>query len=417
MTIDADNTAGIRLSDRIVPEAELLARHERCRSLMAALHPEAGGLMVFSRVGMYYFTGTLANGVFWLPARGEALLMLRKGLERARLESPYIRTAVYRSYSELGRVAAGAGSPLTPVISAEQSGLPWNMAENLRQRLPDSTFQDAMNLMNQLRALKSPWEMERMRTAGAGMARSTEDILPGRLHPGMTEMEVARIVSDVFFSQGSCGLTRMNAAGEEMFLGYTSSGQGGNYPTYYNGPLGSFGMHPAAPYLGSPHKVWEKGEFLLVDTGFCFEGYNTDKTISYFAGKEKDIPTRAAKGHELCRRIELDIARELRPGAIPAELYAKALAMADQGGFGKEFMGLGENKVPFLGHGIGLCIDEWPVIAARFTRPLEAGMTIALEPKVGLPGIGMVGTENTWEITEDGGVCQSGTVCGIVCVE
>jgi Xaa-Pro aminopeptidase len=91
--------------------------------------------------------------------------------------------------------------------------------------------------------------------------------------------------------------------------------------------------------------------------------------------------------------------------------------MAEKAGFAEGFMGLGGNKVPFLGHGIGLCIDEWPVLARRFDKPLEAGMTLAIEPKIGLPGFGMVGTENTWEVTDNEAVCLSGGIRDFVCVE
>jgi Xaa-Pro aminopeptidase len=58
--------------------------------------------------------------------------------------------------------------------------------------------------------------------------------------------------------------------------------------------------------------------------------------------------------------------------------------------------------VKFLGHGIGLEIDELPVLARGFKQPLEAGMTIAIEPKFTFPGIGVVGIENSYLITDDG---------------
>ena len=108
----------------------------------------------------------------------------------------------------------------------------------------------------------------------------------------------------------------------------------------------------------------------------------------------------------------------MKAGAIPSELYGLALGMAEKTSFSNDFMGLGASKVPFLGHGIGLCIDEWPVLAKRFDKPLQTGMTIAVEPKIGLAGIGMVGVENTWEITDNSAVCLSSTGRNeIICVE
>jgi Xaa-Pro aminopeptidase len=80
-------------------------------------------------------------------------------------------------------------------------------------------------------------------------------------------------------------------------------------------------------------------------------------------------------------------------------------------------MALGGNKVGFVGHGIGLALDETPVIAKGFDAPLEEGMVIALEPKLGIPGFGMVGLENTFEVTASGGRSLTGDATAILCVE
>ena len=395
-------------------DRELSLRRQRCLQLLDELHPEAGGLMLFGRVNIYYFTGVMGAGIYWLPRRGEPLLLVRKGSERVELENASITVRRYRSFGGIARIADECGAPLTPVIAAEKAALPWTLAENLMKRLPSSRFVKAELLLSRLRAVKSSWELERMREAGARHAEALEERFPRLVSPGMSEMRMARIVSDIFYSLGSCGLSRMHALGEEMVLGEVSVADSGNYPIFYNGPLGCKGVHPSVPFLGSPDIIWKDGELLTVDTGFCFEGYNSDKTVCYFAGA--NIPAHVRRAHDLCCEIETATAQALRPGAIPAKLYANALHMAKKAGFAEGFMGLAGNKVPFLGHGVGLCIDEWPVLAARFEKPLEEGMTIALEPKLGLKGIGMVGTENTWEVTALGGRCLSGNVRDIICV-
>lgn len=398
-------------------EHELLSRRQRCRQLLAEMHPEAGGALLFGRVNIYYFTGIMGAGVYWLPQEGEPLLLVRKGAERAGLDNPGLVVANYRSYGDIARLASDHGVPLSPLIAAEQACLPWSLAENLQKKLPDKRFINADLLLSRLRAVKSPWELSLMREAGSRHAKAVEEHLPRLISPGMTEMQVAQCVSDAFYSLGSCGLTRLNAFGEELVLGEVSAADNGNYPTFYNGPLGCRGAHAAAPFLGCPQTVWKEGEVLTLDAGFCFEGYNSDKTVCYFAGSRNEIPPLAQSAHDLCRKIEESTARALLPGAIPSELYRNALRMADEAGFAAGFMGLGGNKVPFLGHGIGLCIDEWPVLASRFEKPLEAGMTIAVEPKIGIAGVGMVGTENTWEVGEKGAKSLSGGICDFICVE
>lgn len=400
-----------------IPLTELKNRQSQCLELLDRLRPDAGGLMIFNRLNIYYFTGTMGAGVYWLPKTGSPLLMVRKGSERALFDNPGLAVATYRSFSDLPVLASEHGSPLTPVIAAEQSALPWSLAENLQRRLPQTNFINADQVLTRLRAVKSPWELGKMRNAGALHAKAAEELLPQRISPGMTELKVAHATSKVFYSLGGCGLTRLNAFGEELLLGEVSVGDNGNFPTFYNGPLGCRGAHPAAPFLGCPETVWRDGQLLVLDAGFCFEGYNSDKTVCYFAGIRSEIPPLASKAFEVCLKIEEIIAARMRPGAIPLELYAEAVQMAEKAGFSEGFMGLGGNKVPFIGHGIGLCIDEWPVLAPRFDSPLQAGMTLALEPKIGLEGIGMVGTENTWEITENGAVCLSGCGQEIICVE
>ena len=400
-----------------MPAEELAVRHAACRSLLAAELPGAGGLLAFSRVSIYYLTGTLANGVLWLPLEGEPVLMVRKGLDRARLESPLGSIATYRSYGDIPRLCQEAGSPLSPVAGAEMAGLNWALGGLLTARLSGVDFVAADRVLAKAQAVKTPWELAKMRLCGARHDQSLLDILPKALKPGMTEREVSLAVWDAFYSLGHQGLMRMGAHNEEVFLGHVSSGDSGNYPSFYNGPLGLRGEHPAVPFMGYAGKVWNLGEVLAIDCGFALEGYNTDKTHVYWAGPESSIPDAVRAAQDFCIRVQARAAERLKPGEIPADIYAESLAMAGQEGFAEGFMGLGGNKVPFLGHGIGLVIDAYPVLAKGFDEPLEEGMVLALEPKMGIAGVGMVGVENTFEVTPAGGVCLTGERYGIVGVE
>ena len=85
------------------------------------------------------------------------------------------------------------------------------------------------------------------------------------------------------------------------------------------------------------------------------------------------------------------------PGAVPEEIFLELWPTVPEE-FAEGFMNGGK----FLGHSIGLVMDESPVLARGFRAPLEAGMTFACEPKIALPGIGVVGTENTYEIVSHG---------------
>jgi Xaa-Pro dipeptidase len=401
----------------VLPLEEMTRRHEACRAALAKYHPAAEGLAVFSRLGLYYLTGTFGNGVFWLPREGRPVLMIRKGIERARLESPLEDIHPFRSYGDIPGICSDAGSPFETTVAAEMNGLSWNLSGLLQNKLKGVRFVPGDMTLARAQAVKSPWELNKMRLCGERHARSLVELLPGKLKVGMTEREASHAVWEVFFELGHPGMLRMGAHGEEIFLGHVAAGDSGNYPSVFNGPLGLRGEHPAIPFMGYAGKVWKKGQPLSVDCGFAVEGYHTDKTQVYWAGSRESIPDSVARAHAFCMDVQAWVAENLKPGAIPSEIWTHCHDWAVKEGFEAGFMGLGGNKVPFLGHGIGLVVDAWPVFARGFDEPFEAGMVMAVEPKMGIEGVGMVGVENTFEVTENGCACLTGDSFGMICVE
>ncbi|MBI4807095.1 MAG: aminopeptidase P family protein [Desulfovibrio sp.] len=400
----------------VMPAEEIARRHQACRAVLAKTAPEAGGLAVFSRLAIYYLTGTFGNGMLWLPMEGEPVLLIRKGIERAMMESPLSRVVAFRSYGDVPGICAEAGSPLTPVVAAEMNGLSWSLSGLLLSKLKDVRFVPGDMALSKCQAVKTEWELAKIRLCGQRHAKAMVELLPARLKPGMTEREVSHTIWDIFFELGHTGIMRMGSHGEEIFLGHVSAGDSGNYPSVFNGPLGLRGEHPATPFMGYAGQVWRAGEPLSVDCGFALEGYVTDKTQIFWAASGPAISDEVASAHSFCMDVQSFVAENLKPGAIPSELYAHCREWAVKQGFAEGFMGLGGNKVPFLGHGIGLVVDAWPVLAKGFDEPFEAGMVMAVEPKMGIAGVGMVGVENTFEVTPSGGVCLTGDSFGILSV-
>ena len=395
---------------------ELGLRHERCRWALAGVAPESGGLLVLSRLNIYYLTGTYGAGVLWLPLEGDPVLLCRRGIERARLESPLPHILPFRSFRDLPGLLAGVGSPLSAIAAAEMGGITWALGRTMAEHLAPAKLVPGDRALSLARAVKSPWELEIIRAAGADHNRAMRERLPALIHPGMTEREISHRAWEVLFASGHQGLLRMENYGEEVFLGHVSAGDSGNYPSVFNGPVGLRGEHPATPHMGSA-KRWERGEPLVCDFGFVRSGYHTDKTQVYFAGPREAIPERAAAAHEFCIEVQAWVAGQLRPGSVPSQLAEHCFAWAERAGWTEGFMALGGNKVRFIGHGIGLAIDEYPVIAKGFDAPLEEGMLLAVEPKIGIPGFGMVGVENTFEVLPGGGRCVTGEAYDIICVE
>lgn len=372
--------------------------------------------MVFSRLNIYYFSGSFASGVFWLPLDGEPVLFCRRGEERAKLESPLRHIFPFRSYGDIQPILADLGLSLPTPIAAEMNGLSWTLSNSLMKHLPTQKFMPADKIIRISRAKKSEWELNIIRQAGSRHAKCLTTLLPPLLREGVTELEICHIISELFYSEGHLGILRMENYGEEAFLAFVSIGDSANYPSVFNGPLGIRGVHPATPHMGSPDIKWKAGKPLTIDNGFTLAGYMTDKTQVYWLGDIRSMPMQALNAHTFCIELQGKIAEFLRPDILPSEIWKHCLTEVERSEWREGFMGLGKNKVSFVGHGIGLAIDEYPVLTSGFDLPFEEGMTIAVEPKIGIPGFGMVGVENTFEVTAHGGKSLTGDNFNIISV-
>ena len=166
----------------------------------------------------------------------------------------------------------------------------------------------------------------------------------------------------------------------------------------FDGPIGETGVNPSAP-VGAGVRPLERNAPILIDSGAVFNGYHADMTRTYVIGK---LPAKLEQAHKFCCALLDEIGTKLVPGAIPRDLYELALKRADQAGYREEFMNRGVLKAKFLGHGVGLELDEWPVITKSFTQPLEENMVLAIEPKI-IFDEGAVGVEDTFLVTTNGG--------------
>lgn len=399
------------------PLSELQSRWRKCQTLLQKFSPDVDGILLFSRLNIFYYSGSFINGALWLPIDGSPILFCRRGVERARNESSIPTIIEFSSYSDIGRTLVELGFSMPSRMATEMNGISWALSQSLTKHLPNTTFISGDKIIAMTRAKKSAWELEILRETGKRHNLCLTERLPSLLSAGMNEFEMGHIISDLFYSEGHQGILRMEKFGEEIFFGHIAIGESANYPSVFNGPVGLKGIHPAAPFMGSAKVTWQHGQPLTIDNGFSLSGYQTDKTHVYWLGSHSTIPQAVKNAHNFCVEMQTMVAEQLRPGTVPSEIWNKCTAMVANTPWETGFMGLASNKVSFVGHGIGLAIDEYPVLARGFNEPLEAGMTLAIEPKVGIAGLGMVGTENTFEVTPSGGTSLTGTNYEILCIE
>lgn len=400
-----------------IPQTELQLRLGAVRRRLQQFAQDSNGILIFSRLNIYYFTGSFINGVLWVPLEGSPILLCKKGLNRAELEGCPYPLENFRGYSDIVPLLAKHGQTLSKTIAAEFNGLSWGLSKSLEKRLAGTSFVNGDCVISSTRAIKSAYEIALLEEAGRKQDLCMTRLLSERIHPGMTEFEIGTTCFNLFLENGSHAFLRMERFGEEVFFGHVAAGNIANYPSVYNGPVGLRGMHPSMPFMGSQQVTWQKNSPLNIDNCFSFSGYHTDKTHVYWSGSKSSIPNQLQEAHDFCLSIQEYIACNMRPGVIPAELYKHCLERAVKEGHDLGFMGLALNKVNFIGHGIGLVIDESPVIAKGFTAPFEKNMVLALEPKIGIEGIGMVGIENTFVVEENGGRSINGHEYEIICVD
>jgi len=394
-----------------VPLTELKDRMQRFRVRMDADNPNWELAAFFGRVNQYYFTGTMQDGVLLVPRHREAVFCVRRSFERAVNESLFPDIRPMKSFRDA--VPAVPAAAARQVIHLETELVPLALIQRFRKHFPCNEIAALDAPIAWVRSVKSPYELSIMERCGAIHRRVMEDRVPAMLREGMNEAEFACDLYSLLVREGHQGTVRFGMFNVDIAVAQLGFGENSIYPTSFDGPGGCVGISPAAPVLGSRDRKLQKGDLVFVDVGCAMDGYHTDKTMVYMFGRP--LPDEIVAAHRRCVELEHRLASLLRAGAIPSKICTETLASLNPE-FLKNFMGFGDRRANFLGHGVGLQIDEPPVLAEGFDEPLVAGMVLAIEPKKGIPDVGMVGSENTYLVTPEGGRSITGNSPGLMLV-
>jgi Xaa-Pro aminopeptidase len=390
-----------------VPLAELVERMRRFCNLMDRENPDWETAVIFGKINQYYFTGTMQDGMLLIPRGRDPVFFVRRSLERAVAESNFPDILPMKSF----RDAAGKAGTRFDQVFLEMELVPLALFGRFRNYFPFRETAPLDSTILKVRALKSPFELALLERSGELHRKVLEEDVPGLLQAGMSEAEFGADLFRAMVREGHHGLVRFGMFDTEIVAGQLGFGESSIYPTYFDGPGGAYGLGAATPVLGSRDRRLKPGDLVFIDTGFGVEGYHTDKTMTYMF--EKPQTGEAIAAHTRCVEIQDKMASLLKPGNTPEQVYATITEELDEE-FRKNFMGFGDRRVQFLGHGVGLQIDEYPVISKGYQEPFQEGMVVALEPKKGISGVGMVGIENTYIVTPSGGRCITGTSKGLI---
>jgi Xaa-Pro aminopeptidase len=370
---------------------EILGRIGNLHAALTAESADWGAAFIVDKINRYYFTGTIQDGVFILKRSGDFAYCVRNSYERAKIESPLPESSII-PMTNYKNAADAVGADTGAAAFIETEVMPVAMLERLKKYFNIEAVLPVDRHILNIRAVKSPYEMSCMEESGRQHKILLESTVPALLKAGMSEAELSSSMYKEMVALGYHGVSRFSMFGCECIIGQFGFGENSLYPTNFDGPGGMKGMSPAVPIIGDRSRLLRKGDLVFVDVAYGIDGYHTDRTQVYSFGAEPSREVMAA--HRECMQVQKNLAAALKPGAIPSELYESA--------------GFTNRNVRFLGHGVGLYIDEYPVITSGFNTPLKENMTIALEPKRGIDGVGLVGGEDTYVVTPDGGKILTG---------
>ena len=379
----------------LVPASEIKHRIEKLRNVLAGRGLD--GALIFQNVDLFYFSGTMQRGVLYVPVEGEPLLMVIKSLGRAGRESPLANLVRLRGYSHVFRVLAEHGHAEPARVGLEMDVLPTSRYLWLAQRAKGTEWADISRDLRLIRMIKSEYEVAQFRKGTAILATGYREVA-GLIREGMSELEVDGNLALAARREGHMGIMRMRAFNQEMTYAHVLSGDSGSQVSFCDLPHSGTGCSPAMPQ-GAGTRLIGRDEPIGIDYGVAVNGYVTDQFRTLVLGR---LPGPLARAHDCAVSILDALEAEAVPGASSAALYRRAAAMAEDWGLAEHFMGFGEGQVRFVGHGLGLEIDEFPILTPGFDLPLQENMVMAIEPKFVFPGRGVVGIEDDYRVTPGG---------------
>lgn len=389
---------------KLLPKSESENRIKNIYEIMS--DKEWDNIIITNRIHQYYFTGTLQDSITVINKNKGIFLFVKRDFERAKEEATINNIYKINSFKDILKVMDSNFK--ATYIDYEKTTL--MTFERLKKYLTFKELKNIDGILDELLSVKSDYEVDMLIKSGK-MHNDFYDKVPKLLKEGMSEHELQGLMYNEKIKIGNHGLVRFSNIYSENIIGQFGFGVNSLKNTNHDGPGGMKGLCALVPVVGSDDTFLKKGDLLFLDTGVGYYGYQTDKTRVYLFNAKPTNEMR--EKHLACMEVLENTRKLLKPGNIPHDIYNEV--MNNLPSILKEnFMGFKDRTIHFLGHGTGLYVGEPPIIANKFYKEIKENMIFALEPKVGIENVGMVGVEETFHITKDGAKCITGGAKEIV---
>ena len=342
---------------------------------------------------IYYASGRFFRGYVYIPAEGVVYWFVMKPQIYDDSEPGIV---FIRKPEEIPSILSENSNFPPSSAGLEENDLTYSDIIRLKALFPNSELKNASVIMKRARMVKTEWEIEEMKIDGIHHSKVYSEI-KDCYSPGMTDLKLQIEIEKKLRLEGSLGVSRVSGNLMEINLGSVINGDNADNPSPYEFTMGGSGVNPVLPVGANDSPILE-GNTVMIDMNGAFNGYQTDMTRVWSLGETSDL---AKKAHECSIKILRTLEKEALPGVPVKNLYDLAINIVENEGLRPYFMGH-KSQVGFIGHGVGIELNELPVVNAKSKDFLEKNMTIALEPKFVIPHIGAVGIENTYRVTEKG---------------
>ncbi len=370
---------------------------ERIRTLQKELQKEEIDFsLIMYKSDLYYYSGTGQSCILTIPMEGEPILFARRLKERIEEETKLDEIVPIRSSKEIYKELKERGLKVEEGrMGLEADVIPAEMYKKTEEIFPNKEAVSIGNTLRMIRAVKDEKEIELLKKS-AKILDEVQELVPDIVKEGMTEVELSgKLYAEMRIRGGQAAVRSRDFYTEGGGNGFVLSGNNTALATYTLTATGGPGLHQSNPFGPNMKKIKE-GELILVDLSIAYNGYITDETRCYTIGKANQ---KIKERYQLQLDVENEMAKLMREGKNAMEVYAETYEYAKERGIKENLMGGGE--IPFLAHGVGLELNDFPVITKRFDYMLQKGNVLAAEPKLNYYGEMTIGSENTYVVKKN----------------
>ncbi|MCX7769456.1 MAG: Xaa-Pro peptidase family protein [Proteobacteria bacterium] len=354
---------------------------------------DLSAVILIQNVSLYYYTNTIQLGVLVVGIDFEPVYFVKRDYERAKEESPIKNIFKINSFKEITNYL----NLESKKIGLELDVLPYNQYLRFKEVCKDAIFIDISMDLRKLRMVKSDYEISKMKQAGILLEETIKEV-SSYIKEGITEWDIACEMEYIARKKGHMGPVRMRAFNQEMYFGHFLAGESAFTLSYVDSPTAGKGQGGFFPQ-GASKKKLKEGDILSIDFVFVYEGYMVDQTRVFSIGEpNKEVKRIMRTAKDLKEMLEQDT----RQGITCDDLFEKTYNIVKENKLEDIFMGIGDRKTNYIGHGIGLELDELPVITKGVSDKLDINVAFAYEPKFFLKPFGLIGFENSYVMKEEG---------------